>query len=357
MARPTLPVACSTTADAAPCATQSDTTTREDHMSRSALDFARRTLVAGTFAIAAALNACSSDASSPVAPEASASSAKGGGGKPGSAESVLFAGASFDRSPEIYSMNPDGSNVRRLTNDSTTFKAEPDFAPGNRKFVFVRSTGGISSELWTANADGSKQTQLTSLETRVYQPRYSPDGSKIAFVADVEFDSEIFVINADGTGLLQITYEPGENNSPIWTPDGARITFESSRGGSQSIYSMTAGGLDVKLLLDCTGFGCRQPAYSPDGTKIAVATNNDSNLLVFQIGQNVIQSVGPQVTGSRSSHPTWTKDGTRVLFDSNRGIEGTRELYVGTPGDLDPTSIRRLTLFSPGEARTPSYSH
>ncbi|HKH90465.1 MAG TPA: hypothetical protein VKA54_01615, partial [Gemmatimonadaceae bacterium] len=138
-------------------------------MSRFAFDFARRTLVAGTFAIAAALNACSSDASSPVAPEASASSAKGGGGKPGSAESVLFAGSAFDSNQEIYSMNPDGSNVRRLTNDSTSFKADPDFAPGNRKFAFVRSTGGILSELWTANADGSKQTQLTSLETRVYQ--------------------------------------------------------------------------------------------------------------------------------------------------------------------------------------------
>jgi Tol biopolymer transport system component len=328
-------------------------------MPRSAFEFARRTLIIGTFAIAGVLNACSSDASSPVAPEASASSAKGGGGKPGSAESVLFVGSAFDRAPNIYSMNPDGSNVRRLTTDSIFLEAEPDFAAGNRKFVFVRSNGGgsIFSELWTANADGSKQTQLTSLGTRVFQPRYSPDGSKIAFVADVELDNEIFVINADGTGLLRITYAPGDDNSPTWTPDGSRIAFESRRGGSQAIYSMTAGGLDVKPIIDCAGFGCRQPAYSPDGTMIAAASSDAGNIIVFDMGDNVVLRVGPSMIGSSSSHPTWTKDGTRVLFHSDRGIEGTRELYVGTPGDLTPTSVKRLTLFSPGEAVSPSYSH
>ena len=324
-------------------------------MSRFAFKFARRTLIAGTFAISAALVACSSDASSPVAPETSASSAKGGN-KPGSAESVLFTGAAFDENPDIYSMNPDGSNVRRLTNDST-FETEPDFAPGNRKFVFVRALASFVSELWTANADGSKQTQLTSLGSRVFEPRYSPDGSKIAFVAEVELDNEIFVINADGTGLLRLTYAPGDDNSPTWTPDGSRIAFESRRGGSQRIYSMTAGGLDVKPIIDCAGVGCRQPAYSPDGTMIAAATSDAGNIIVFDMGDNIVLRVGPSMIGSSSSHPTWTKDGTRVLFHSDRGIEGTRELYVGTPGDLTPTSVKRLTLFSPGEATTPSYSH
>ena len=327
-------------------------------MSRFALEFARRTLIAGTFVMAAALVACSPDASSPVAPEASASSAKGGGGKPGSAESVLFAGSAFDKNPEIYSMNPDGSNVRRLTTDSTTFKTDPNFAPGNRKFVFVRSMpfSGFT-ELWTANADGSKQTQLTSLGRSVYQPRYSPDGSKIAFVAEVELDNEIFVINADGTGLQRITYAPGDDNSPTWTPDGSRIAFESRRGGIQGIYSMTAGGLDVKLLLDCTGIGCSSVAYSPDGSKIAAAASDARNILVYDIAAKVIQRVGPTMTGSSSSRPTWTKDGTQVLFHSDRGIEGTRELYIGTPGDLTSTSVKRLTVFSPGEAVSPSYSH
>jgi Tol biopolymer transport system component len=325
-------------------------------MSRFALDFARRNLIAGTFALGAALNACSSDAPSLVGPEASASAAKGGGGKPGSAEAVLFAGTKGENQ-DIYSMNPDGSNVRRLTTDPT-METEPDFAPGNRKFVFVRYTGGLLSELWTANADGSKQTQLTSLGTEVSQPRYSPDGSKIAFVAMIDLSYEIFVMNADGTGVLRLTYEGTDETSPTWTPDGSRIAFESTRNGTQSIYSMTAGGLDVKVVLLCSAFGCREPAYSPDGTKIAAAINDGSDrVVVYDIAQQSLVSVGPGKLGAASSHPTWSKDGTQVLFASDRGIEGTRELYAGTPGDLDPTSIRRLTIFSPGEARTPSYSH
>ena len=329
-------------------------------MSRFALELARRNLIIGALALAATLNACS-DVPSPVGPDVSSTDAMlaKGGGKPGSAETVLFAAGAFDRSPDIYSMNPDGSNVRRLTATDSALEADPDFAPGNRKFVFVRTIGGsIFGELWTANADGSRQTQLTSLNKRIRQPRYSPDGSKIAFVADVESNNEIFVINADGTGLLQITYEPGDDNSPTWTPDGSRIAFESWRAGSSpSIYSMTAGGLDVKQLIDCAGYGCQQPAYSPDGTMLAIATDDNTNIRVHDFGDSVTLPVGPQVTGSRSGRPTWTKDGTRVLFDSNRGIEGTKELYVGTVGSVDPNSIRRLTIFSPGEARTPSYSH
>ena len=324
-------------------------------MSRSALEFARRNLIVGAFAIAAALNACSSDASSPVAPEASASAAKGGGGKPGTAESVLFAGGAFDGGPDIYSMNPDGSNVRRLTTDSTS-ETEPDFAPGNRKFVFVRSSDGFLSELWTANADGSKQTQLTSLGTR-----HVPAALLAGRVEDR--------VRGGGRARLRDLRDQCRRD---------RLAADHVRTRRRQLADLDAGrfadrvpelaqryqldlqhdgrGAGLELLLDCSGFGCRQPAYSPDGTKIAAA-DDDGNVLVFDLAQNVIRRVGPPTTGSTSSHPTWTKDGTRVLFDSDRGIEGTKELYVGTPGDLDPTSIKRLTLFSPGQARTPSYSH
>lgn len=55
--------------------------------------------------------------------------------------------------------------------------------------------------------------------------------------------------------------------------------------------------------------------------------------------------------------PTWTKDGTQVVFSSSRGIEGNYELYIGTPGKVEATDVRRLTVFGPGSALFPVYSY
>jgi dipeptidyl aminopeptidase/acylaminoacyl peptidase len=140
-------------------AIHADPITQRTHMSHPALDLARRALLLGAVAAAGilAMDACS-DAPSATSPDLRG--AKGGTGKPGSAETVLFTGTR-NGNMDIYAMNPDGSNVRRLTTD-TAADVAPDFAPDNRKFVFARSSAASLSELYTANADGSKQTKLTS---------------------------------------------------------------------------------------------------------------------------------------------------------------------------------------------------
>ena len=306
----------------------------------------------------ALLAACGDESPTPLAPAPAASLSKTGTGKPGTIETVLFVG-SVDGNTDIYAMNPDGSNVRRLTTDPRT-ELQPDFAPDNRTFVFARLIDNNHSELFTANADGSKEKQLTELGTFPLAPRYSPDGTKIAFTASVPgLGQEIFVMNADGTGVKQLTFVAAAHRFPTWSPDGKSIAFESDIGGTRSIRIMNADGLNERPLLPCFDLGCGQPAFSPVGNKIAVADFGAGNIAVFDLDNPAfgLVGVGPIGVKGISTHPTWTKDGTRVVFASERGIEAGDELYIGTPGNEDPKSVRRLTVFSPGEAFQPSFSH
>jgi Tol biopolymer transport system component len=326
-------------------------------MSHPALDLARRALLLGAVAAAGilALDACSD---APTAPSPEVRGAKSGGtGKPGSTETVLFAGTR-NGNMDIYAMNADGSNVRRITTD-TLEDVYPDFAPDNRKLVFVRMDDQGQSDLYVVSADGRRETRLTQLGT-AWAPRFSPDGSKIAFEA-VSTDAgghDIYTINADGTGLHRLTYESASDRLPTWSPDGQKIAFQSDRGGLPYIWVMGADGLNVQVLMQCYNLGCGEPIYSPVGNKIAVTDIGNGNVFVLDVDAGLATSVGSaQQTGISSHSPAWTKDGTRVLFSSDRGIERRFEIYVGTPGNYDASSIQRLTVFAPGDAQTPAYSH
>ena len=334
-------------------------------MSRIALEFTRTSITLSALVAigSAALTACQDDAPFLAAPPSKASPAKSGtAGKPGTVEQVLFTGLTTDGSADIYIMNADGTNLHRVTSDST-WEQEGAFSPDNKRLVYVRRPTVRNlveeNELWTAYTDGSKQTFIMKMNATISHPRFSPDGSKIvfsAFVSDNDF-TEIFVVNADGTGLKRLTYAAGDDARPVWSPDGITIAWVTNRGGKAGIYLMNADGLNPRPLITDCELGCVDPAFSPNGRKIAYVDPMLEVVRVFDLdGEDPTVSVGPLNAGVTQS-PTWTKDGTRVVFASSRGIEGNSELYIGTPGLVQPTDVRRLTVFGPGSALFPVYSN
>jgi len=95
--------------------------------------------------------------------------------------------------------------------------------PGkNGRLVFVMSVNG-GWQLFTINPDGTDLQQLTNLPPTgfpVLDPVYSPDGSQVVFSHDMTGAVELYVVNADGTDLRQVTHDNGENLFPIWSPTG-----------------------------------------------------------------------------------------------------------------------------------------
>ncbi|MGH9041132.1 MAG: TolB family protein, partial [Acidimicrobiia bacterium] len=100
---------------------------------------------------------------------------------------------------EIFTMDPDGSDVVQLT-DWPEEDREPAWSPDGTRIVFVRTVDG-DRELFTMNAEGSDQTNITNYDTFDDEPVWSPDGKMIAWRHNLDNGNpEIFAVNVDGSG-------------------------------------------------------------------------------------------------------------------------------------------------------------
>ncbi|MGH9942827.1 MAG: Calx-beta domain-containing protein, partial [Pyrinomonadaceae bacterium] len=125
---------------------------------------------------------------------------------------------------EIYSMNTDGSNVVRLTNNQFPDSA-PSWSPDTTRLAFTRreinqQTGAQNVEIYAMNADGSGQTNLTNHPSSDFDPSWSPDGARIAFItfrdAVHSSNTEIYMMDADGSFPTRITNNFFEDREPNW---------------------------------------------------------------------------------------------------------------------------------------------
>ncbi len=203
---------------------------------------------------------------------------------------------------EIYLVNADGSDERRLTR-VPEFDGHPVWSPDGRKIAFVRGVrdryGTLREEVWVMNADGSEQRSLG----RGGGLTWSPDGRRIAFRSERTGKAELYLVNVDGSGSARLTRNPGADGDPVWSPDGKRIYFVRGRHGKSDVYAMNADGNRQRNL-------SRNPEPPHDG---------------------------------RDNSPAVAPNGRKIAFVSERS--GTQQIYVMNP---DGSGLRRLTGGSGG---------
>src|SRR5256884_347063 len=151
---------------------------------------------------------------------------------------------------QIYVMNPDGSDVTRVTNNPGG-NVDPVWAPDGKRIAFASFRTG-RSEVFAINVDGSGVTRLTHSPGRDEGDRagWSPDGTRIVFSSDRDAGQlHVFAMQADGSGVTQLTSGNFVDDDPVWSPDGAHIAFHSTRdGGDEDIFVMNADGSGVTQL-------------------------------------------------------------------------------------------------------------
>jgi Tol biopolymer transport system component len=195
---------------------------------------------------------------------------------------------------DIYTVGRDGKDLKQLTNFGV-YTAEGVLSPDGTRIVFTSLKNG-DLDIYTMNVDGSDMKQLTTTPGYDGGPWWSPDGKKIVYRAwhPTNPDSlkayrdllklhmirpnrmELFTMNADGSEQKQITSLGGANFGPSWTPDGERIIFSSNhknpRSGNFDLYLVNADGTGLEQVTTNPVFD-GFPMFSPDGKKLIWASN------------------------------------------------------------------------------------
>jgi Tol biopolymer transport system component len=272
----------------------------------------------------------------------------------GNGSSLLTFYSERDGNAEIYTMQPDGSDQRRLTfnqfEDST-----PIWSPDGSQIAFISDRDDPRAgecfpdclfQLYVINPDGSGEHKLAVTEITTHHPDWHPDGTKISFDTEFNFEGDIYTINADGNGL-QILIQDGFWGD--WSPDGAQIAFASNRDGNVEIYIANADGSNQHRLTENQRMDSF-PTWSPDGARIAFMRGDLHERQIFVM--NADGSGDQQLTtqGRVNEDPAWSLDGSQIVFQSNR--DGNYEIYTLNvdeflqSGDLD---LQRLTNTSAGD--------
>lgn len=170
------------------------------------------------------------------------------------------------RSSQIYTMNPRGGDRTRLTDFPDGNPQEPAWSPDGETIAFHVSFGGaIDDEIYTIDADGSDLVRLTNNDRSDSNPAWSPDGTRLALVRDASIET----MDADGGRVRRVTPDGMLGFDPAWSPDGRWIAFigKTDAARQYDLYVIRPDGSELRRL-DETRRIETSPSWSPDGRRI-----------------------------------------------------------------------------------------
>ncbi|WP_292054251.1 MULTISPECIES: Tol-Pal system beta propeller repeat protein TolB [unclassified Brevundimonas] len=236
-------------------------------------------------------------------------------GEPGFFDSrVLFvaeSGSQTNRRSRLTIVDQDGYNPVFLTQGDEVIMS-PRFSMHNPDEVTYVALGKDYSRIYLYNLATGRRESLGEFEGQVLAPRFSNDGSKMAFSIIRNGNTDIYVMNLRTRQLSRLTSDPGIDTSPSFSPDGSQIVFTSDRSGSARLYTMRADGSGQRPISRGGGI-YTAPAWSPRGDLIAFTKQAGGR---FHTGV-----MRPDGTGERSlsssyfeEGPSWAPNGRYVMF-------------------------------------------
>ena len=181
---------------------------------------------------------------------------------------------------KIHLIAPDGTNRRRLAGDIQSWDMAAAWSPDSQRIAFLSSRGIWGNEIYVMDADGTNQRRLTRDGWDDRHPAWSPDGSKIAFSAS---GGNIFIVvmNTDGSDRKKLPEDmlngvPMANAYPAWSPDGSKIAYSAGKVGQIDGWEIHLMNVDGKHLKRLT--------HPPKGSDYDPDWFDPATLPVFQTG-------------------------------------------------------------------------
>lgn len=203
---------------------------------------------------------------------------------------------------------------------------EPTIHAGQIVFVYA-------DRLWSVDANGGQARALTDGQDTAGNPRFSPDGTSIAFSMTRDGNRDVYVMDATGGEARRLTWHPGEDDVVGFTPDGGAVLFRSGRKSYRSFNRLftvpVAGGLPRQLPLPTAEDG----SYSPDGSHIAYVPfsylstgmafkhyrgGRQARIWIAKLEDSSVVELPRD--GSRNFNPMWVGDALYFLSDRNNGV-------------------------------------
>lgn len=259
--------------------------------------------------------------------------------------SVLFI-SNRDGNDEVYAMEPDGSNVVRLT-DNQVPDGRASFSANGMHIAFASGTVG-SRDIYVMTANGQGLRNVTNTPNADEDwPEWSPQGNTVIFSSTRDGNFEIYTMDLDGGALTRLTFRPQDDKWPTYSPDGSRIAFQSDLGstaGRTDVFVMQADGSGVTQLTHSPVFD-QMPAWSADGSRIAFMSTRDGNpeVYVMQADGTVERRLTAHM--ALDARPSWSKESDEIYFVSGRDfpLPSTASRFEIYSMNSDGSNLRRLT--------------
>ena len=212
-------------------------------------------------------------------------------------------------------------------------KAAPQFWAGSGLIAF--ESGG---EIYVVDASGGTPNKIVESKGGVVtntQPALSPDGSRIAFSSDMEGAFHIYVVGVDGEGLRRVTDGVENDSEPTWSPDGRRVAFARGFDATgNGVYVQTCAEWSDIIVVDVdvephtevnltNGARGTDPAWSPDGKRMAFASDRTGNFEIYTMSSEDGGDVRQLTENDRAdADPSWSPDGSQIAYTTSLRMAG-----------------------------------
>jgi TolB protein len=210
--------------------------------------------------------------------------------------------------------------------------------------------GGGRYQLKVADADAfNEQTVLNSREP-IISPRWSPDGSRMAYVT-FELKRPAVVVQNLATGARKVVAKfKGNNSAPAWSPDGRQLAVTLSKDGIAQIYLMDAEGSEVPRRVMVTRAIDTEACFSPDGQSLVFTSDRGGSPQIYRVPLEGGSAQRLTFTGNYNVSPRLSPDGRKLVYVQQAGTAFRvvlQELDSGQTQTLTDTTLDESPSFSP----------